>query len=305
MDHGVSKDLDEAIRRFDEANKDGYFDKDKFMQKTSLFDVQQKMDKMMNDSNDMQQQVVIGKFKGSVADVKNEVIKADRDYDLARNPADVAIGLMLTEDYNSALNPNEEGRAKTVNNYIAYGYMVGISIELECTIRDVIRCKDYAELLSTCGGDIFEDGKYNPEIIVDSYGHLVQGINIGDKLDINHTPNVVNVRAIVNGAMDFQTVRNYFVARNTQTSFSLNADLKSKVVTKEARQLAFDMDNVNDYIKLKFKGVMEAGDIKGIYVNPDPFVINRKDINNIGVPISRKGKPSEFDIKNGFEQYPH
>ena len=181
------------------------------------------------------------------------------------------IGRLMTKRHNDALRADEKGTAKTTTNYMPLGNQVLVETILDVTIRDIIANKDYAGILRSCGGNVFQTGKLNPRCKVIGFGYFVQGINIGDYVDINNVPGAMSIRGVIEGCMDYEGLHEYFSKRNPMTAGAYGiAESKSKIIGRT--DFENDLDDTDLPFSIIFKGVIDYNDLRGVY--SDPQILN-------------------------------
>lgn len=198
--------------------------------------------------------------------VKLQIADVNSDYEINHR-----IGMLLGARYNAQLNDNETGRAETTTNYQPANNNILVEVVMDVTIQDIINSPTYAEILAACKGSVFITGQMNPRLKVIGYGHLVQGIEIGDYLDIKNVPGALSVRGIVAGGIDYEALHSYFVERNPVTSIAFNvAKGKSKVWMEQDPNM-IDKDDVTAPFQIIMKGIIENHNIEGVYCSPNLF----------------------------------
>lgn len=179
------------------------------------------------------------------------------------------IGDIMASRYNARLNENETGRASTTTNYQPINNVVLVECISDVTIDTIIANPTYAGILGACKGDVFVTGMMNPRIKVIGFGHLVQGIEIGDYLDIKNVPGALNIRGIVAGGIDYEALHKYFSQRNPVT-FAANAIAKAANKAWLGQDNAMkDLDDTTRPFSIVMKGIIEAHNVDGIYCNPN------------------------------------
>lgn len=170
---------------------------------------------------------------------------------------------------NAALNPKEEGRMKTSTNYMPYGNGVGVDIIIKAKVIDILSSKDYGELLGKVGGDVFETGEMNPSIRVNSFGHQVQGLTIGDYIDIANVPGAVTIKGTIAGGYNFHKIKALYNKRNPTSTLAI-ASAKTNSQVRNLNTMSKgnrDKDELTTTVEFMFKGKIESHYIEGIYFN--------------------------------------
>ena len=197
-------------------------------------------------------------------DIKLQIADVNSDYEINHR-----IGMLLGARYNAQLNDNETGRAETTTNYLPINNNILAEVIIKASIKDIIASPSYAEILAIVGGSVFQTGELNPRIKVIGYGHLVQGVEIGDYIDIK--PSMISIRAIINGNIDYIAIHEYFVERNPVTSAAINIVKNKSKTWMDQDHTKKDLDDVEEIITLTMKGVTELHNVEGIYCSPNLF----------------------------------
>lgn len=201
----------------------------------------------------------------------------------------------LVAKANGALVNNDGWSFASNTNYIPYGDKVGVEIIVEGTIMDIVTSKTYAEFLGKVGGDVFATGTPNPRIRVFGFGHMVQGLNIGDYLDIANVPDIVSIKGVIAGCDNFMYVREYYLTRNPRTAIAVNPTGKSAYMMEDVES---DVDDLSTPIKFIFKAILDAYNIEGVYENRKSY----EGDNEISRFIAAKRAKLENERKAAYDR---
>lgn len=177
----------------------------------------------------------------------------------------------LNYSHNRALFPSEEGKGQASNNYQPYGFEVQVALVLTTTVRDIITCPTYEQLVSKDTGRVQATGKMNPEMIVEGFGYGVQGLNIGDLIDVRHSMHeaIFTNRGIIEGGDDYLAIHQDYKKANPLLAKGQAAvaykESGSKVMLPSGQSAKADRDNGDEVITITFKGLVAATNICGIY----------------------------------------
>lgn len=197
----------------------------------------------------------------------NEVVKGERQ---------ASSNETMLAKHNASLFSNELGKAAATGNYIPYMNEVVISLNFELTVMSVVHANTVADALARTDSRIFKTGKMNPEVIVEGFGFAVQGLNIGDMIDLSALPiqSLLQVRPIIEGCDDYTAIHEDYKKANPNIAKGVTAG-NSKILMAGAMDAKKDRDDAKDIVKVKAKCLVAAHDIRGIYRR-------REDINIVG-----------------------